>query len=292
MYIKTLMMMSMLFCITFASAQNINNEIANEGETPFLLGKIDKSGLTSENYKAWFNKNFDDYQVDQSTINELSKNLKNYTIKVFLGTWCGDSKLEVPHFYKIIEACQFPESQLEVVALSAKPDMYKQSPNHEEQGLNIHRVPTFIIYKNGVEINRIVEHPIETLEKDLLNITTENTYIPNYIIVKKVDEQIKNGTFKASKKNSKTLKPHSVKLAELNTYSYILLTTKRQNEAIEVLKLNTLLFPEDAKAFEFLANSYYSENQTKKALKYYKKALKLSPEDQNLKSYIAALENN
>jgi tetratricopeptide (TPR) repeat protein len=288
----TLTMMSMLFCITFASAQNLNTEIAVEGENPYLLGKIDKSGLTSENYKAWFNKNFDDYQVDQSTINELSKTLKNYTIKVFLGTWCGDSKLEVPRFYKIIEACQFPESQLEVVALSAKPDMYKQSPNHEEQGLNIHRVPTFIIYKNGVEINRIVEHPIETLEKDLLNIITSNSYIPNYIIVKKVDEQIKNGTFKASKKNSKFLKPYSIKLAELNTYSYILLTTKRQNEAIEVLKLNTLLFPEDAKAYEFLANSYYSVNQPKKALKYYKKALKLSPEDQNLKSYIAALENN
>jgi tetratricopeptide (TPR) repeat protein len=271
----TLTMMSMLFCITFASAQNLNTEIAVEGENPYLLGKIDKSGLTSENYKAWFNKNFDDYQVDQSTINELSKTLKNYTIKVFLGTWCGDSKLEVPRFYKIIEACQFPESQLEVVALSAKPDMYKQSPNHEEQGLNIHRVPTFIIYKNGVEINRIMEHPIETLEKDMLNIITNDNYIPNYAIVKKVDEQIKNGTFKASKKNSKTLKPHSIKLAELNTYSYILLTTKRQKEAIEVLKLNTLLFPEDAKAFEFMANSYYSENQPKKALKYYKKALKL-----------------
>jgi tetratricopeptide (TPR) repeat protein len=133
---------------------------------------------------------------------------------------------------------------------------------------------------------------VESLEKDLLNIITNNTYVPNYIIVKKVDEQLKNGTFEASKKASKELKPHSKKLAELNTYSYILLTTNRQNEAIEILKLNTLLFPKDAKAFEFLANSYYSINQPKKALKNYKKALKLAPDDQNLKSYIAAIENN
>ena len=292
MYLKTLIRIALLLCITVASAQSLNTEIIIEGETPFLVGKIDKSGLTAENYNTWFSKNFDDYQPDQSVINELSKNLKNYTIKVFLGTWCGDSKLEVPRFYKIIEACEFPESQLEVIALSAKPDMYKQSQNHEEQGLNIHRVPTFIIYKNGVEINRIVEHPVETLEKDMLNIITNNTYIPNYIIVKKIDEQLKNGTFKASKKNSKILKPNSVKLSELNTYSYILLTTERQNDAIEVLKLNTLLFPEDAKVFEFLANSYYAISQPKKALKYYKEALKLSPEDENLKSYIAALENN
>uniref|UniRef100_UPI00404A6C36 thioredoxin family protein n=1 Tax=Gelidibacter sp. TaxID=2018083 RepID=UPI00404A6C36 len=282
----------LMLCITLSSAQKLNTEIANEGETPFLLGKIDKAGLSSENYKSWFDKNYKDYQLDQTTIDELSKTLKNYTIKVFLGTWCGDSKREVPNFYKVLEACQFPDSQLEVIALSNKPDMYKQSPNHEEQGLNIHRVPTFIIYKNGVEVNRIVEYPVESLEKDLLNIITNNTYVPNYIIVKKVDEQLKNGTFKASKKASKELKPHSKKLAELNTYSYILLTTNRQNEAIEILKLNTLLFPKDAKAFEFLANSYYSINQPKKALKNYKKALKLAPDDQNLKSYITALENN
>lgn len=292
MYFKTLTMMSMLFCITITSGQNINTEITNEGENPYLLGKIDKSGLTSENYKTWFNKNFDDYQIDQTTVNELSKTLKNYTIKVFLGTWCGDSKREVPHFYKVLEACQFPESQLEVIALSNKPDMYKQSPNHEEQGLNIHRVPTFIIYKNGVEINRIVEHPVESLEIDLLSIITNNSYIPNYNIVKKVDEQLKNGTFKASKKTSKALKLDSKKISELNTYAHILFTTSRENEAIEVSKLNTLLFPEDAKTFENLATKYYATNQPKKALKYYKKALKLAPDDQNLKSYITALENN
>lgn len=282
----------MLLFITVSSAQSLNTEIVNDGASPFLLGKIDKSGLTSENYKTWFDKNYNDYQLDQTTINELSKTLKNHTIKVFLGTWCGDSKREVPHFYKILEACHFPETQLDVIALSNKPDMYKQSPNQDEKGLNIHRVPTFIIYKNGVEINRIVEYPVESLEKDMLNIITINTYIPNYIIVKKVDEQLKNGSFKASKKNSKALKPHSKKLVELNTYSYILLTTNRQNEAIEVLKMNTLLFPKAAKAFEFLANAYYAINEPKKALKNYQKALKLAPDDQNLKSYIAALKNN
>lgn len=174
----------LLFCFTLTS-QTLNTEITNEGETPFLLGKIDKSGLTSKNYNTWFSKNFDQYQPDQNTTDQLSKTLKNYTVQIFLGTWCGDSKREVPHFYTILEACQFPQSQLEVIALSNKPDMYKQSPNHEEKGLNIHRVPTFIIYKNGTEVNRIVEFPVESLEKDLLNIVTTNNYIPNYSIVKR-----------------------------------------------------------------------------------------------------------
>ncbi len=282
---------SVLLCIVCSSAQTLNTEIANEGETPYLLGKIDKTGLTSDNYKAWFDKNYDDYQPDQNTIDQLSVNLNNYTVQVFLGTWCGDSKREVPRFYKILEACRFPESQLEVIALSNKRDMYKQSPNHEEQGLNIHRVPTFIIYQNNVEINRIVEYPVETLEKDMLRIVTSNNYIPNYNIVKKVDEQLKTGTFKATKKQVKTLKPISEKISELNTYAHILYTTKREKEAIEVLKINTLLFPDDAYTYTNLAHKYYALHQPKKALKYYKKALKLTPEDKNLQSYIEALKN-
>ena len=77
MYLKTLIRIALLLCITVASAQSLNTEIIIEGETPFLVGKIDKSGLTAENYNTWFSKNFDDYQPDQSVINELSKNLKN-----------------------------------------------------------------------------------------------------------------------------------------------------------------------------------------------------------------------
>ncbi len=44
----------------------------------------------------------------------------------------------------------------------------KTTPQKAEQGLNITNVPTFIFYKDGKEINRIVEYPIETLEKDML----------------------------------------------------------------------------------------------------------------------------
>lgn len=56
----------------------------------------------------------------------------------------------------------------------------QNSPNKDEQGLNIHRVPTFIIYKEGKEVNRIVEFHIESFEKNLLKISTLNTLLfPN-----------------------------------------------------------------------------------------------------------------
>ena len=77
--------------------------------------------------------------------------------------------------------------ELTVIAVSSQSNMYKQSPKHEEAGLNIHRVPTVIFYKNGKEINRIVEHPIETFEADIQNIITINNYKSNYQIVTVID---------------------------------------------------------------------------------------------------------
>ncbi|MCB0382784.1 MAG: thioredoxin family protein, partial [Psychroserpens sp.] len=89
-------------------AQDINKEISIDDETPFLLGKIDKNGLTSDHYNEWFSKNYNDYELDQEIIQAIGSKLNAYQITLFMGTWCGDSKMEVPRFYKILEACNFP----------------------------------------------------------------------------------------------------------------------------------------------------------------------------------------
>ena len=147
--------------ITFQlNAQSLNKEITANTKTPYLLGKINKSDLEGENYNSWFTKNHEDYKPNASITAAIASELKNYSLTVFMGTWCGDSKAEVPILYKVLEACNFPMKQLTVVAVSRQSNMYKQSPQHEEAGLNIHRVPTVIFYKNGKEVNRIVEHPI------------------------------------------------------------------------------------------------------------------------------------
>jgi hypothetical protein len=40
------------------------------------------------------------------------------------------------------------------------------SPEKQEKRLNITHVPTFIYYRNEKELGRIVENPMESLEKD------------------------------------------------------------------------------------------------------------------------------
>ena len=44
----------LLLCLVFCACKDINLEIAEEGETPYLLGKVDREGLEGPNYIAWF----------------------------------------------------------------------------------------------------------------------------------------------------------------------------------------------------------------------------------------------
>ena len=278
------------------TAQQLNQEIIEDGETPFLLGKIDKSGLEGNNYNTWFTKNYEEYEPNSALITIITSEIKNYSITLFMGTWCGDSKQEVPKFYKVLEACNFPMEQLTVVAVSSKPDMYKQSPEHEEAGLNIHRVPTIIFYKDGKEVNRIVEHPIDTFEEDIQNIIANNNYKSNYQIVSTIDnifkKKGKKGLTRKSKKLLKTFEGKVSSMFELNTYGRILYSTDRVDQAIEVFKFNTKLFPNEPRAFMSLANTLGISGQKEKAIKVLVNAIKIHPENEDLKKNLKILRTH
>ena len=210
-----------------------------------------------------------------------------------MGTWCGDSKREVPRFYNILETAQFPLDRLTLVAVSGNRDTYKQSPGGEEEGLSIHRVPTFIFYKNGQEINRIVESPVETLEADIAAIV-KGIYSPNYQAVALLSQLLREvPPQKFEKKAAKLLpklKAEVTKLSELNTYSNVLFASGKQEEAIAVALLNTKLFPTESKAYISLANKLRSTSKFSEAQKYYEKALALDPNNEQLQKSISSLK--
>lgn len=173
--------MCLLLCSTLSISQNINQEIVTDGGKQFLVGKINvEDGLKSGPYKTWYNKNHDSYDVNKKIVSGFKTNLSNYKILLFMGTWCGDSKREVPKFIKILETANYPMENLKIVALDGRKSLYKTSPTGEEWGLQIKRIPTFIFIKNGKEVNRIVESPIESLERDIHTILTNKPYTPNY----------------------------------------------------------------------------------------------------------------
>jgi thiol-disulfide isomerase/thioredoxin len=141
-------------------------------DTVILLGSIDRNGFMQEPYSEWFKPNYKEYKIDNTAINELSSLSKDIQIVTFMGTWCGDSKRETPAFLKILDSIGFKPKKHRIYAVSRE----KTTPQQSEQGLNITNVPTFIFYKDGQELNRIVEYPIESLEKDMINILSGNDY--------------------------------------------------------------------------------------------------------------------
>lgn len=137
-----------------------------------LVGKQSKEELLKLPYNLWFNPNHENYKPNMTTLTELKKHLNDVSITIFMGTWCEDSQQQVPGFYKILEALQFDNNKVTLITV----DKSKTTPEQFEKGLNITNVPTFIFYRNGKELNRIVERPMETLEKDMLKIVTGQPY--------------------------------------------------------------------------------------------------------------------
>jgi thiol-disulfide isomerase/thioredoxin len=156
-----------------AAAQStamLNQQIVNhEGET-IMVGRIDRQGLQQPPFSEWFSSGYAQYRLDEASLDGLQTALNEIEILAFLGTWCSDSQYEIPHLFKILDHLGYNLKGLTLIALSNQPEFYKQSPQGEEQDWNIEYVPTVIFLKGGREIGRIVESPMESLEKDMVKI--------------------------------------------------------------------------------------------------------------------------
>jgi thiol-disulfide isomerase/thioredoxin len=292
---RTVILIISFFCLTLSHSQTINQMVVNEKGKEKLLGKINREGLTTNSFNSWYHKNYDNYLVNDKVVEALKDSLNQYTIKAFLGTWCGDSRRELPRFYNILDAANFPEAQLEVIALDRTQEAYKRSPNAEEKGLNIHRVPTFIFYKDGKEVNRIVEFPKQTLERDILSIVTENKYTPNYMAANYLDNLIQEKGLDSLRNIENELGPRLAEFVkgsrELNTLGYVKLRANQIDEALYIFNVNTKIFPYKSNVYDSLGEGYYDSKNYEEALKNYNKVLELRPEDENAKAMIVKIKS-
>lgn len=160
----------LLFAIN-ASAQKMNKKIEDPTRNKtVLINNCTREGLVSfPEMKASYDVEYPAYQLDSLSIDTLKPLIKDKKVTLVLGTWCGDSKYQVPHFFKITDALGIPEKDINIICV----DGVKKAENGLLDGLDIQRVPTFIFYEEGKEIGRIIERPLATLEKDMLTILTK-----------------------------------------------------------------------------------------------------------------------
>lgn len=140
--------------------------------TTWLLGDVRPEWLLNDPHGVWYSKGYSDYIPDEQAMEQLLATAPDsITITVVLGTWCPDSRREVPRFMKITDMWGFPAGKMRLIGV----DIDKKAPLDEYPALGIERVPTFIFYKNNIELGRIIETPVTSLEQDMVKILTQKT---------------------------------------------------------------------------------------------------------------------
>jgi thiol-disulfide isomerase/thioredoxin len=147
----------------------VSSKINFHDPTTWILGYFNRDRLTHYPYSTFFQSGYDDYQPSTEALNNLLDiGHENITIKIVMGTWCSDSRREVPRYLKVLDLWNFPPGGVTYIGV----DEEKQSPVGEYNNLDIVRVPTFIVYKNNIESGRIIENPVTSLEQDMVKILT------------------------------------------------------------------------------------------------------------------------
>lgn len=291
---KKIIILTLVFCLaitTLATSQN-NTYVNKKGKTQ-LIGKCTKDAFQQKDFKEWYNKQYIDYQVDTKLLKRVKRKTKGITFEIFMATWCGDSRREVPRFLKVLDVLKVDDDAISIINTDDSNGEYKQSPTHEEKGKLIHRVPTFIVYKDGVEIGRIVESPITSLEMDLVQILLGLPTTPNYKVVNELDELF---TTNGIPDNNDSLLVYARKIIhasknsrEINTYAYVLLYSNEVDKAIAAFIINTMIYDEAA-VYNSLGDAYEEKGDNVLALKMYNIALGIDSENKTAKKRIEALK--
>lgn len=162
---KIIIIMFLLVQLAFAQDKNTILVDVKSG-SPMLVGVCDRDAFADTNFAWWFNSGYKFYNPDTSTLRLIKEIKPNYTIKIVMGTWCSDSRREIPRFYRLLDEINFSEEKVTLINV----DREKNGVSVDVSNMNIELVPTFIFYENDVEIGRIIETPNESLEEDYLDI--------------------------------------------------------------------------------------------------------------------------
>ena len=156
---KNFLILSVSVFITFSfiNADRVDKPKNN------LLGDIQTQNLFTE--YPLFKLRYDNYEVtDQINLSDL----EDISIVIMFGTWCHDSKREVPRMLRILDSAGIRPEQISLIGVDAN----KKEPKGREKIYNLKNTPTLVLLKNGKEVGRIIERPNVSLEADLISLTT------------------------------------------------------------------------------------------------------------------------
>lgn len=154
------------------SQESTEDDLIDDNGDPILIGVQKRASLEAAPYDRWFKDSYTQHTLDTATVAAIAKPLAETNITLYMGTWCEDSQRETPALYKILDLAGIDANTVKLITVSEDKD----TPDGLQKGMNITNVPTIILSQNNKEIGRIVEYPIESLEKDLAKILSGEEY--------------------------------------------------------------------------------------------------------------------
>lgn len=166
---KHLVLIILLILPFVAFTQKLNQKTTDPKKgNEMLIGYCDREGFVSVNcnFDSAFRAEYIAYHTDEAILKALAGKLKGVKVTLVMATWCSDSKEWVPRFYKIMDELRFNYKNLTLICV----DRSKKAPDTYVDKLKIELVPTFIFYRKKTELGRIIEVPLDVMEKEILKI--------------------------------------------------------------------------------------------------------------------------
>ena len=131
----------------------------HSSDNNILVGIVTKDELLKK--EKTFSENYRDFSLATSDKAFISHWPENLHIDIYFGTWCHDSKREVPNILSILDESK--QVTYRLIAL----DFNNNYPENSIQAINVKFTPTIVVYLGDKEIGRIIERPIDSLVKDI-----------------------------------------------------------------------------------------------------------------------------
>ena len=114
---KNNILIILLITVFSCNSSISSNKNSSETELDYvdIIGFFDRKELTKDPHKTWFNKNYKEYKFDKKTIDKLKPLFKDVEIKIFIGTWCSDSRKELPVFFKLMDKLKINNNKIEMI---------------------------------------------------------------------------------------------------------------------------------------------------------------------------------
>ena len=151
-----------------AQAQTQSYTVSKDSVDGGLIfnGPISFGDLSKEQSFGWFKEGIELYKPYENVEGYLKTYLPEYSMVIFMGTWCDDSHFLIPRLEKVLQTINYPESKITMYGV----DRAKTTKNGDEKKYDITLVPTIILFKDGKEAGRITETVKKSIEEDLAEI--------------------------------------------------------------------------------------------------------------------------